>query len=499
MFENIKINRLGLQSKIILAFVLVALLVGVTGAVGYHGVGVVDEEAHIIAEDAEKMDTATEMSLAVEKQQEAVLYAELGNGEKADELFTEGQDLFASDLETFQAEDLSGEEAELVSSAEATHEEYEATATAAIDAAEAGNMELAEEHAAEARSLGSELEASASELHDIQKADLDNQVAIADETTQTTQMEMIGLTLLAFIAAIAIGLFVARRISTPIVQLSEAAVAASEGDLSADVDDHVEEDEIGRMVDSFAEMQTNLQSIFHDLENVSEGLASGKLDSDIDTDYPGTYGRLMKNLDETTNQLNESFDEIQQASENLRDQELDNDIETEKAGRYGEVLQAVDDGIDEINRSLLTVQEISQEVAAASDEAARTAESVDKASQTVASSVQELTEASEEVARSVEEISAGTEDQNSNLQQVSGEMNDLSATVEEIASSTEEVSMTAQNAVEHSKKGQEYAAEATEEISAIESKASKTADQVETLDEKMDQIGEINDLIIEIA
>ena len=180
MLNRVKINSFDLRPKILLAFVLVALLVGVTGAVGYHGVGVVDEEAHLIAEDAEKIDAATEMSLAVEKQQEAILYAELGNAERADELFTEGHDLFAADLETFQSGELSGEEAELVSSLETSHEEYESTATAAIDAAEAGNMEVAEERAAEAQALSGELESSASELHDIEKADMDEQVAIAD-------------------------------------------------------------------------------------------------------------------------------------------------------------------------------------------------------------------------------------------------------------------------------------------------------------------------------
>lgn len=59
MLEKVKINSANLRPKIILAFVIVTLLVVVTGAVGYHGVGVVDKEAHIIAEDFSQLSDAT--------------------------------------------------------------------------------------------------------------------------------------------------------------------------------------------------------------------------------------------------------------------------------------------------------------------------------------------------------------------------------------------------------------------------------------------------------
>jgi len=408
MLDRVKIDALDIRPKILIAFVLVALLVGITGAVGYYGVGVVEDSASAIATDAEKINAATEMSLAVEKQQQAILYAERGSDLEATERFANGRDLFAAGIETFRAAELSDEEATLVASLETTHAEYESTATAAIDAAEAGNMQLAEARADEAQSLSGELEQGTSELYSIQTASMETQVAAADQTTQNTQTGMVGLTILAFIAAITIGLFVAHRISTPIAELSEAAVAASQGDLTKAVTDHVEDDEIGRMVGSFQRMQADLRAIFDDLESVSEGLAKGNVDNDVDTDYAGAYGQLMRNLDEATTQLNESFDEIQQASEELRDQTFDNEIETDRAGRYGDVLHAVEEGIKQINQSLLTVQEIAEEVAEASDETAATAKAVDNANQVVASSVDDLEGSSTDVAESVAEITAGT-------------------------------------------------------------------------------------------
>lgn len=76
-----EIDRLDLQPKLLLAFVLVALLVGVTGLVGYLSLGVVDGEAHLIAEDGKDMDRAAEALVAVEQQQAAVFAAQLGHSD----------------------------------------------------------------------------------------------------------------------------------------------------------------------------------------------------------------------------------------------------------------------------------------------------------------------------------------------------------------------------------------------------------------------------------
>ena len=493
-------SNVDLGPKIILAFVVVAVLVGVTGAVGYYSAGTVDKQAHVIAEDADKADAALEMVYAVEVQQESVLLAETGELEKAEEMFTEGDEHFATNgIKQFESHELSSEEAETVTELEELHEEYDTVVLEAIEAERAGNDELAAEKIEEANVLGDEIETTARDLETAEQEDLNQQVVAADETTQMAQYEMVGLTIIAFITALAIGLFVTKRLTDPITQLSEAAVAASEGDLTTDVDDHVENDELGRMVDSFSEMQTNLRAIFDELDDVSRGLATGQFERDLNTAYPGTYGQLMKNLDAATDQLDDSFTEIQRASEQLSEQDLNQSIETDKVGRYGTVLEALEEGIVEINASLKTVQEIADDVAESSEETATTAEAVDEASQEVAASVEEVTQASEEVAESVQEISIGAENQSDDLRSVASEMNDMSATVEEIASSAEEVSMTAQAAVERSQEGQQYASEATEEITAIESQASEAASQVETLDSKMDEISEIVDLITNIA
>lgn len=72
MLDNVRIRSVDLRPKIILAFVIVAVLFAATGAIGYTSVATLDEEAHLIAEDGQKMDASAEMIVAIEQQRGAI-------------------------------------------------------------------------------------------------------------------------------------------------------------------------------------------------------------------------------------------------------------------------------------------------------------------------------------------------------------------------------------------------------------------------------------------
>jgi methyl-accepting chemotaxis protein len=529
MLERVTINRFDLRPKLILAFVIVALLVGVTGLVGYQAVGTVDAEAHVISEDADKIDGSMEMLVAIEEQQVAVQAALLGeDGARA--TFQEANSNFEEWSQEMDGHDLSQEEQQAFADLQSRHQEYTAIAQEVFDATEAGETERAKQKMAELDPILTDMREDAHALEELAVGDKEAAVASADSTTQTAQWLVLGLTVGAFIAAIAIGFFVAGRIIPPITQLSETAQAVSAGDLDNDLDDHVEDDEIGRMVEAFSKMQRNLRGVFsqigtasrglrqgdlgwefessypgrygetvddleagadelaqsfEEIRGVSDDLQQGVIDQNVDTDRPGQYGEVLADLATGTTQLSESFAQISTASQGLKDGQLDHNIDTDYPGSFGTVLSDLEEGIGQLNASVERVQAIADDVATSSEE--------------VASSSEEIEQASEQVAESVEEISRGADTQSENLQEVAGEMNDMSATVEEIASSAEEVSATASTAVERGETGRQYASKATEEIQSIETQADEAATQVETLDEKMDQIGEVVEMITEIA
>ncbi len=529
MLDWITLDRFDLRPKLIIAFVLVALLVGVTGLVGYQAVSTVDSESHVISEDADKIDASMETLVAVEEQQIAVQEALLGEA-GAQAAFDEAQTNYNEWIEKLEQTDLNDEQQQAIETLRTRHEDYTVVAQEIFEATQAGEIDRARANMDELEPLIADMRESAHTLEEVAVGDKEAAVASADSTTQTVQLAILGLTIGAFVAAIAIGLFVAGRIIPPITQLSESARAMSNGDLDDDLEPHVEDDELGRMIDSFADMQKNLQGVFSQVGTASQNLNRGDLDWDIDTEYPGQYGEAVTNLDAGADQLAASFDEIKRVSADLEKGDLSGDIDTDRPGQYGAVLDDLSTGMTQLSESFGQIStasedlkrgQLAQEIdtdypgtygAVLTDleggierlgdsiENVQTiADRVATSSGETAQSTEEIEQASEQVAQSVEEISRGTDTQSDNLQEVANEMNDMSATVEEIASSAEEVAATAGTAVKRSDEGRDYAAEATEEIESIETQAAEAGAQVETLDEQMAQIGEIVEMITEIA
>ena len=164
--HSLRLDRLNLRAKLIATFVVVALLVGVTGAVGYQGASALDHEAHLIAENGENMDHAAEMLVGIEKQQVAVQATELGeSGAQAE--FEEGNALFsehAAAMAPAAAGETSDELESQLTEIQTTHDEYNALAATYFDAKANGNEERAAETLAEMGTLRTELEEQAHTL-----------------------------------------------------------------------------------------------------------------------------------------------------------------------------------------------------------------------------------------------------------------------------------------------------------------------------------------------
>ncbi|MUV88958.1 HAMP domain-containing protein [Halapricum sp. CBA1109] len=534
LLDQIKIDRLDLRPKLILAFVLVAALVALTGAVGYTSVGTVDAELHsIVEDDVAEADASMEMKYDLESERRALLAVAAGDMDAVEEYRAAASDFEDQYSRLVDRDDLTDEQEQRLSEMQRQHETAGDTAEEVITAMEAGNEDAAQQKVTEVDDIYASLEEDTVAFEEDANEKMAASVAAADDTTNQSQLFILGLSLFAFAVAIAIGLFVAQRITKPITELEAASVAMSEGDLTTEVEDHLENDELGRMSDAFSEMQANMREVFTEIDTFSNNLAAGddalqtrdrktdlpgsygeimtnldrgatqmvggfeeirsasqdlqngRLDREIDTDRPGNYGEILTTFDDGMETLSESFEEISHASARLKDGDLDQRLDTDQPGEYGDALSDLQAGVEQLGDSIESVQSIATEVAASSEE--------------VTASAEEIEAASEEVATSVEEISHGAELQSENLEEVASEMNDMSATVEEIASSSEEVAATATTAVERGETGREHAADASEEIAAIESTAVEATDQVQTLEAKMDEIGEIVEMITNIA
>jgi methyl-accepting chemotaxis protein len=161
---------------------------------------------------------------------------------------------------------------------------------------------------------------------------------------------------------------------------------------------------------------------------------------------------------------------------------LDTDSESEA---MTQIAESFNEMLDDTETTVEEIQAFADRVAAT------TAETTD--------GVESATEASEAVSQSIDEISTGADEQRAMLEEVSGEINTLSATVEEVASSAQTVAETSEETASLAQTGEATARDAIESAQDAGDAIDSTVENVQTLDEQMTEIGEIVDLIGDIA
>jgi methyl-accepting chemotaxis protein len=160
------------------------------------------------------------------------------------------------------------------------------------------------------------------------------------------------------------------------------------------------------------------------------------------------------------------------------DPQSESDAMVEIAEAFNEMMAETESAMAEIRTFADEVAETSAAATDDADEAART---------------------SEVVSRSVRGIAEDADAQRERLETVSDEMTDLAATVEEVAASTETVAETSHETAEIAEAGAETARQAIDDTRTVRAAIDSTVENVRLLDERMAEIGEIIELIGDIA
>jgi len=154
------IDQLNLRPKLIVSFLIVALLVAATGMVGYQSLAELDHEAHVIGTEGQNMDHAAEMLVGIEQQQNAILSAQLDAPAARD-----NYDTAAEHFETEAAAMApTGAAVDQLEALRSTHVEYNQLGEQFFEAKATGDEELAAATLTEMASLRTEMEAQAHTL-----------------------------------------------------------------------------------------------------------------------------------------------------------------------------------------------------------------------------------------------------------------------------------------------------------------------------------------------
>ncbi|SEL85291.1 methyl-accepting chemotaxis sensory transducer [Haloferax larsenii] len=237
-----------------------------------------------------------------------------------------------------------------------------------------------------------------------------------------------------------------------------------------------------------------------ELTRRAEEMSDGNLDVDLETESIDEFGTLYDSFDEMRGSLKQTLDETEA---------LNTHLET-KAEEYRRVMEQCAAGdiacrMDPDSESeamadiARTYNETMGELGGVIADAQAFSDSVAEASAETSASVADVTETSETVSESMATILDDIVEQDDHLDDVTERMNDFSATIQEVTASASEVADRAAAASERGEYSRDAASDAIAELRAIESATENTVEQVEELESVIEEIESVVGFIDQIA
>ncbi|HET7755388.1 MAG TPA: methyl-accepting chemotaxis protein, partial [Anaeromyxobacteraceae bacterium] len=268
-----------------------------------------------------------------------------------------------------------------------------------------------------------------------------------------------GLVVLGVVFALTRGL-----VLKPLDQMSAVAGRVSECDLSARAD-KLSDDELGSLAAALNRIGENLAATLSRVREVSDGVGFviQRISRTGSTVAEGT-GTVSARVAETSASMSEMIASLKGIADNV------------------EVLAQ---SADESSSSIL-------EMAATNNEVAENIQSL-------AASVEETTAAIEQMTYSIKEVAKNIEDLSATAEETSSSMNEMDVSISQVETNANETAKLSEQAVKDAESGTEAIGRTLQGINKIKESSKEAANVIDSLGKKIATIGNILNVIDEVA
>lgn len=274
-FYNMKISR-----KLIIAFLVVAMIAAVIGAVGiinmrnidknytdlYENYGVATGDIGNAAADFQEI-RATVRDLILSKDANEV-ETSIKNMEEKQMTIEQDLNAFETSIQTDQTRDIYNA---LINALD----QYNGTLDKVVSLVRANKKE--EAYGVLLSEGTTSYNEASNGINQLFKQKRENGAKESDQLsveTNKTITTVIVIVIVAVIAAILLGLFISRMISKPIEKIVRSAEQIADGDLDVEINIQMK-DEIGALANAFGRMSDNLNQVMHEINTAAAQVASG--------------------------------------------------------------------------------------------------------------------------------------------------------------------------------------------------------------------------------
>jgi methyl-accepting chemotaxis protein len=366
-FSNLKIS-----TKLITTFILVAILAGVVGIVGVTNIKSIDKKySDLFVDFGRAQGDIGQLGITFNDTRSVirdVIFIEDIN--KRNENINKIKDLDKKMDEELKKVDksISTEEGRAVyNKLSDARDKYGAARDKAINLVLANQYQQAEAlFYSEAVQPAKDVYDYINELFRLKSTGGDERSSQYTNDTNRTVTIMISVVIVAMVAAVLLGLAVAKIISKPLNILVVAANKMAEGDLDVTIDTDTR-DEVGILAASFRKMSDNINEVLSNINNASAQVASGAKqvsDSSVElsqgaTEQASSIEELTASIEEISSQTKLNADNANEANELA---EIARENAAKGNGQMKEMLKAMED-INESSANISKIIKVIDEIA----------------------------------------------------------------------------------------------------------------------------------------
>lgn len=489
MLKNVKVGQ-----KLIGAFLSVATIAAIVGAVGLLQVGTLsgalDEVSSDFLPSVQALLTMSEAQSAIDGSENALLSTVAGDHERqaAYARFDAKFAQMAAAESVYTALSASPEEQVLWADAspklaawQKSHETFVALAKAWENDRSEKNYDAMSAYSLQTISASfAAAEAALNKVIDYNKNAAVAAQASSAQSARTAKVVLLFAIAFGVVLAIVLGVFMARSVTTPLREVSERAeqlqrvdisemetglTAMARGDLSVSAQSSVKPlsfdraDELGdvaRTVDgmiakthaalvAYAAMQQTLRALIAETDKLTDAAREGALDTRGDErQFHGAYQSLVQGINNTLDQLLHPVNEATVVLQRVADRDLTARITTEFKGDHGKIKRALNTAADNLQDAMSEINGAADQVAAASTQISSGAQTLAQSSseqastiEEIASSLHEITTMAKSGAASAKEAEALAEAASHGTSVGGAKMNELAAAMELLKSSSD--------------------------------------------------------------
>lgn len=320
---------------------------------------------------------------------------------------------------------------------------------------------------------------------------------------------IIGLVIVISLA-LTLAYFFGKKLTAPIKTLQDAANRVALGDVDFQLED-TSQDEFGHLQRSFTKMMNNIKEKASIADKVSQGELNVEVVASSDKDI------LSKSMAKLVVIVKELIKDLKLLTDSALQGELQKRGDASKySGGFKEIVEGINSTLDAV---ILPIQDgtgVLNKMAKGDltlrvekeyqGDHRKVKESINELGESLSHIVNEVQSATEATASASHEISSSTEEMSSGAQELSAQTSDVASAIEEMArtitETTKNTSMAADTAKQTGTKaldGGKAVDETIKGMMRISQVVNESANTVETLGKSSNQIGEIVQVINEIA